>query len=135
MSFQSGYLLEKATGTLLVKRVSRLLWNQTFMPYLHGTIIPLDYILSQLNPVHTTNPLCLWSTMIWYWRLLLRFIDKTFGPVSLIATSFNQYDSVCWVGKTARFHITQFSPSSIYFYILIQNFLLKVLWSLITKNI
>lgn len=110
---QSGCLQENATGTPLVKRVSRLLWNQTFMPYLRGIIIPLDYILGQLNPIHTKNPLYLWSTMIWYRRILLGFIYKTFVLISLIPTPPNQHNLFCWIGKTVSHHNTQFSPSSI----------------------
>jgi hypothetical protein len=105
------------------------------MPYFNGTFILLDYILSQLNPVHTVNLLYLWSTLLGYWRLLLRFIDKTFVLIFLIHTPFNQYNLVCWLGKTVSLHIKQFSPSAIYLFHFNSRFFLEVFWSLILKNI
>lgn len=105
------------------------------MPYLHGTVIPLDYILSQLIQ-STLQILCIYD-LLWYgiedysWGLSRKylFFFPSF-PLHLISISLSVEEEKPRASTLRSLAYPPYICS-----ILIPNFLLKVLWYLILKNI
>jgi hypothetical protein len=83
----SRVLLEKVTGSQVVKKIPRILWNPKVHYRFHNRPPPVP-VLSQLDPVHTPHPTSWRSILILLSHLRLGLPS---GPFSSVFPTRNLY--------------------------------------------